>query len=200
MNKYIKKALCVILSGAFVLSLSGCSEKAEKSQIDGLFTDLSKISYSQSYKELSAKKTNKVSKWRHGMVSGNGCQGFVESGSPYSDTFIFQNMYFIMPNQNVRYCPETYNELETVKQSIVKGEDITDNASYDDVYRYHAGGQLRIDLEGGGEKNYLRYTDYETSQVGVHYKNNENGRENRLPQWQTVRLLPSLPRRTRVQK
>ena len=173
MNKYIKKAMCIILSTAFVLSLSACSVKAERSQIDGLFSDMSKISYSQSYKELSPKKTNKVSKWRYGMVSGNGLQGFVESGSPYSDTFIFQNMHFIMPNPNVRYCPETYNELETVKQAIVKGEDITDNASYDDVYRYHAGGQLRIDLEGSGEKNYLRYTDYETSQVGVRYENKD---------------------------
>lgn len=165
--------MCIILSTAFVLSLSACSVKAERSQIDGLFSDMSKISYSQSYKELSPKKTNKVSKWRYGMVSGNGLQGFVESGSPYSDTFIFQNMHFIMPNPNVRYCPETYNELETVKQAIVKGEDITDNASYDDVYRYHAGGQLRIDLEGSGEKNYLRYTDYETSQVGVRYENKD---------------------------
>lgn len=173
MNKYIKKTMCIILSTAFVLSLTACSGKAERSQIDGLFSDMSKISYSQSYKELSPKKTNKVSKWRYGMVSGNGLQGFVESGSPYSDTFIFQNMHFIMPNPNVRYCPETYNELEAVKQAIVKGEDITDNASYDDVYRYHAGGQLRIDLEGSGEKNYLRYTDYETSQVGVRYENKD---------------------------
>lgn len=107
------------------------------------------------------------------MVSGNGLQGFVESGSPYSDTFIFQNIHFIMPNENVRYCPETFDELETVKQSIVKGEDIIDNASYDDVYRFHPGGQLRINLDGKGEAEYVRYTDYETSQVGVHYKNND---------------------------
>ena len=107
------------------------------------------------------------------MVSGNGMQGFVESGSPYSDTFIFQNMHFIMPNENVRYCPETFDELETVKQSIVKGEDITDNASYDDVYRFHPGGQLRIETDGKGADDYVRYTDYETSQVGVHYKNDD---------------------------
>ena len=80
------------------------------------------------------------------MVSGNGLQGFIESGSPYSDTFIFQNMHFIMPNENQRTCPVTFDELETVKQSIVKGEDITDNSSYDDVYRYHPGGQLRINI------------------------------------------------------
>ncbi|MGN0521016.1 MAG: glycosyl hydrolase family 95 catalytic domain-containing protein [Eubacterium sp.] len=173
MNKSIKKALCIGLCGAFVFSLSACSSKVQSSEIEKLFTDLSKISYSEKYTELSAVKKNSTKKWREGMVSGNGLQGFIESGSPYSDTFIFQNMHFIMPNQNVRYCPETFDELEAVKQSIVKGEDITDNASYDDVYRFHPGAQLRIDIEGKGASNYVRYTDYETSQVGVHYESNE---------------------------
>ncbi len=171
MNKLIKKALCLGLCSAFVFSLSACSGgKNTNAKIESLFTDLSKISYSSDYKELSVSKKNNTDKWRHGMVSGNGLQGFVESGSPYSDTFIFQNMHFIMPNENVRYCPETFDELETVKQSIVKGEDIVDNASYDDVYRYHPGGQLRLDIDGKGESNYARYTDYETSQVGVYYE------------------------------
>ena len=172
MNKFIKKAICLGLCGAFVFSLSACSGgKSTNAQIENLFTDLSKISYSNDYKELSQTKKNSTNSWRHGMVSGNGMQGFVESGSPYSDTFIFQNMHFIMPNVNVRYCPETFDELETVKQSIVKGDDIVDTANYDDVYRFHPGGQLRLDIEGKGESNYARYTDYETSQVGVYYEN-----------------------------
>lgn len=169
MNKYIKKALCIVLCSTFVFTLSACGGKAQNAEIEKLFTDLNKISYSEKYTELSATKKNKTKSWRQGMVSGNGLQGFVESGSPYSDTFIFQNMHFIMPNQNVRYCPKTFDELETVKQSIVKGEDITDNANYDDVYRFHPGGQLRLDIDGRGASNYVRYTDYETAQVGVHY-------------------------------
>ncbi|MGN1203119.1 MAG: glycoside hydrolase N-terminal domain-containing protein, partial [Eubacterium sp.] len=173
MNKNIKKALCIGLCGALLFTLSACGGKIQNSEIEKLFTDLSKISYSEEYTELSAVKKNSTKKWRQGMVSGNGLQGFVESGSPYSDTFIFQNMHFIMPNENVRYCPETFNELEAVKQSIVNGEDITDNASYDDVYRFHPGGQLRIDIDGKGKSNYVRYTDYETSQVGVHYENKD---------------------------
>lgn len=174
MNQHVKKALCFILCGTFIFSMSACSgSKIETGEIEKLFENLSKISYSESYEELSDSKENKTDTWRHGMVSGNGMQGFVESGSPYSDTFIFQNMHFIMPNENVRYCPETFDELETVKQSIVKGEDITDNASYDDVYRFHPGGQLRIETDGKGADDYVRYTDYETSQVGVHYKNDD---------------------------
>ncbi len=169
MNKYIKKALCIALCSTFVFTLYACGGKAQNAEIEKLFTDFSKISYSEKYTELSAMKTNKTKSWRQGMVSGNGLQGFIESGSPYSDTFIFQNMHFIMPNENIRYCPETFDELETVKQAIVKGEDIVDNANYDDVYRFHPGGQLRLDIDGRGASNYVRYTDYETSQVGVHY-------------------------------
>lgn len=172
MNKF-KKFIALALCGAMVVGFAGCSGKTESGVIDSLFTDSSKISYSLSYKGLKSSKKNSTSAWRQGMVSGNGMQGFIESGSPYSDTFIFQNMHFIMPNQNQRTCPDTAFELETVKQNIVKGEDIVDNASYDDVYRFHPGGQLRLELDGKGEKDYARYTDYETSQVGVHYKNND---------------------------
>jgi len=168
-KKYTKRILSLILCGSFIFTLSACTGRTEKSDIEKLFTDLSKISYSEKYAELSAAKTNKTKSWRQGMVSGNGMQGFIESGSPYSDTFIFQNMHFILPNENVRYCPETFDELETVKQAIVNGEDITDNASYDDVYRFHPGGQLRIDFDKNNTSNYIRYTDYETAQVGVHY-------------------------------
>ena len=67
-------------------------------------------------------------------------------------------MHFIMPNENQRTCPQTYDELETVKQSIIKGEDITDNANYDDVYRYHPGGQLRLDFDKKSSKQYIRYS------------------------------------------
>ncbi len=174
MKKIVKKALCAGLCGVMAFSVSACTGGSGNARLEeGIFTDLSKISYSRDYSELSAVKKNDTDSWRQGMVSGNGLQGFVESGSPYSDTFIFQNIHFIMPNQNVRYCPETFRELESVKQAIVKGEDIVDNASYDDVYRYHPGGQLRIETDGKGESNYIRYTDYETSQVGVYYENKD---------------------------
>lgn len=180
MKKHIKSTISFMMCAVLIFTLSACTGgKTSTAVIESLFTDTNKISYSESYTELSAKKKNKTQKWRHGMVSGNGMQGFVESGSPYSDTFIFQNMHFIMPNENTRSCPETFDELENVKQSIVKGEDITDDASYDDVYRFHPGGQLRINLDGKGESDYVRYTDYETSQVGVHYSN-KNGTWDRV--------------------
>ena len=134
-----------------------------------LFSDPAKASYSELFYELSSDEKNETDIWRQGMISGNGVQGVITSGSPYNDTLIYQNMHFIMPNNNVRYCPDSSDELETVKQNIANNQDITDNASYDDVYAFHPGGALRIEQKNRNEQNYIRYTDYETAQVGVRY-------------------------------
>lgn len=174
MKRILKSVFCISLCGLFCLPLSGCAEKLTSAEISELFTDTSKISYSEDYTTLEKDECNKTKSWREGMVSGNGLQGFVTSSSPYSDTFIFQNIHFILPNENSRSCPDTSDELEYVKQSIINGEDITDDASYDDVYRYHPGGQLRIEQDGGLTVNdYIRYTDYETSQVGMQFENSD---------------------------
>lgn len=177
--KKIKKVVSVLLCAAVGCSMASCAKTtANADVISRLFTDLSKVSYSMDYTQLSDDKTNKDSKWRQGMVSGNGMQGFITSGSPYEDTYIYQNMHFIMPNDNPRYCPVVFDELETVKQAIVKGEDIVDDASYDDVYSYHPGAQMRISMDKNSLDDYVRYTDYETGQVGVYYSD-KNGEWNR---------------------
>lgn len=138
---------------------------------EDLFSDSSKASYSQMYYELQQNEKNNTDIWRQGMISGNGLQGVITSGAPYSDTLIYQNMHFIMPNKNVRYCPDTAHELESVKQNIAESKDITDNASYDDVYAFHPGAALRISQTRLPYLKYVRYTDYESAQVGVQYTN-----------------------------
>ena len=167
-----KRILSLLLAAVMLLTLCSCQNS--RKQATELFESGDKMAYSYSYTELSETKTNKTSSWRQGMVSGNGMQGYITSGSPYSDTLIFQNMHFILPNVNVRYCPDTADELETVKQCIVKGEDITDNASYDDVYRFHPGGALRLNFEKKKTSDYLRFTDYSTAETGVRFTD-ENG-------------------------
>lgn len=174
--KKFRKSICLLLCFCLLSALSGCG--VHKSTVQALFDKTNKISYATTYKALSEKK-NKTSAWREGMVSGNGLQGVITSGAPYSDSLIFQNMHFILPNENARTCPDTANELETVKQAIVKGEDIVDNASYDDVYTYHPGGALRIAQEKAFAKDYVRYTNYETAEVGVRYTD-KNGTWERL--------------------
>lgn len=166
MNK-LKKCMCLALSGCMAVSFTACGKTS--ANIDGIFDNENKISYCTSYDELSETSRNSTKTWRQGMVSGNGLQGVVTSGSPYSDSLIYQNIHFIMPNQNSRTCPVTSDELETVKQNIIKGEDIVDNASYDDVYSFHPGGALRITQDKQKAKDYIRYTEYETAEVGVKY-------------------------------
>ena len=47
MNKYVKKALCVLLTGTFAFSAASCSaDKVSEGDIKSLFKDTSKISFS----------------------------------------------------------------------------------------------------------------------------------------------------------
>lgn len=95
-----------------------------------------------------------------------------------------------MPNQNQRTCPDTSDELEYVKQSIVKGEDIVDDSSYDDVYYYHPGGELRIKQDKKNDSDYVRYTNYETAEAGVKYTDKTaHGKEPLSHQKRTMLLL-----------
>ena len=135
------------------------------------FTSTDKACYSERYYKLSETRENNTDSWRNGMVSGNGLQGIITSGAPYSDSLIYQNIHFIMPNDKVRYCPDTSDELETVKQNIAESKDIVDDASYDDVYSFHPGGALRIKQSWQPTVKYYRYTNYETAEVGVKYTN-----------------------------
>lgn len=157
------------ITGGIFLLANGNDKSTDINSHLSAFSDTSKMSYSELFYELSDEEKNSTDTWRQGMISGNGLQGVITSGSPYSDTLIYQNMHFILPNNNVRYCPDTSDELEYVKQSIANNENITDNASYDDVYSFHPGGALRIEQTNRTEINYIRYTDYETAQVGVRY-------------------------------
>ena len=125
-------------------------------------------SFSEKYYELY-EGGHGTKRWRQGMVTGNGTQGAVIAGSPYSDTIIFQNINFILPNQNPRVNPESAYQLEDVRQAIVNGKDIVDTQSYDDVYCYHPGATLRIVSDAKETSDYIRYTDYRSAVVGVRY-------------------------------
>lgn len=159
MKKFKKFCIVAILAMLFCIAVSAVA--CNKNDQDGFYN--AKMSYSNKFNEDS---------WREGMVSGNGLQGFITSGAPYDDTLIYQNIHFILPNKNMRENPVSYQDLETVRQHIVKGENIVDDQSYDDVYMYHAGGILRISQDELKTTDYLRYTDYETAQVGVKYTDN----------------------------
>ncbi|MDE6473533.1 MAG: glycoside hydrolase N-terminal domain-containing protein [Clostridia bacterium] len=174
MKKTILKILCVII---LAFSLAVCATACNSQ--DKTFSQDSKSSYSTTYKTLT-ERYNSVNNWREGMVSGNGLQGFVTSGAPYNDTFIYQNIHFVLPNKNARTNPISFQDLDYVRQNIVNGKDIVDNQSYDDVYTYHAGATLRIKQDNSSKTDdYKRFTDYTTACVGVNYTDSK-GRWERL--------------------
>ena len=62
--------------------------------------EIASMCYSTKYYEISKYGESSTEVWRQGMVSGNGLQGVITASSPYEDTFIYQNIHFIMPNTN----------------------------------------------------------------------------------------------------
>ena len=158
-------ALCLI--ACTLGALAAC--KAYYPPSGAQFTSTAKSSFSRTFTQIEENKTNFKNRWRDGMVSGNGKQGVIVAGSPYSDTLIYQNIHFIMPNGNPRVNPNTADELEYVRQAIVNGQEYTDDQQYLDVYPYHPGAELRIKQEEREYSDYMRYTNYETAEVGVRY-------------------------------
>ena len=116
--------------------------------------------------------------WREGMVSGNGHNGVINAGYPYSDTLIYQNIYLLMPSTSSRENPDFYGQLENARQSVVTLNNQIPQIPRGFFYAYHPGPQLRLDMDasiqsGGNYSNYERWTDFETAEVGVTYANEE---------------------------
>lgn len=132
--------------------------------------------------ELYPKDSKEQQQWRDGMVSGNGENGIICSGSPYNETHIYQNIYFIMPSSHPRYIPdEVTEELEEARQAVINYDDTWSvngrRMTYD--YCFHPSHQLRMSMDSHSYKDYIRWTDYETAEVGVKYAD-KNGTWERL--------------------
>ncbi|SDC57742.1 Glycosyl hydrolase family 65, N-terminal domain [Pelagirhabdus alkalitolerans] len=133
--------------------------------------------HSYSYEEIP--DYNAKTEWREGMVSGNGENGYVTSGSPYSDTFIFQYMQNLFPSNAPRFIPnELPEQLDEARRNVFNLNDnwkikyangeVRKQAYY---YSYHPAHQLRIKIRKQSElKDYMRWTNYETAETGVAYE------------------------------
>ncbi|WP_379155764.1 glycoside hydrolase N-terminal domain-containing protein [Paenibacillus sp. sgz5001063] len=135
-----------------------------------------KGNYANSYTEVP--DVHPGNAWREGMVSGNGENGYITSGSPYRDSFIFQNMWFNYPSKDPRVIPEELTgQLNDARQNVFKRNDqwkITDETGSTRMrtfyYSYHPGHQLRFNiLPQGNLTGYERWTNYETAETGVRY-------------------------------
>lgn len=110
--------------------------------------------------------------WRDGMVSGNGENGVVCSCAPYSETLIYQNMYFIMPSSQPRMVPsEVTKELHEARQAVINFDDSWNVHDRKRTYLYcfHPGHQVRFNMPKEELLNYTRETDYETAEITVNY-------------------------------
>ena len=122
--------------------------------------------------------TNPGYAWRDGMVSGNGENGYITSGSPYSDTFTFQYMWYNFPSGDPRFIPEELTgQLEEARSHVFALDDqwtIRDENGgrrrRPFYYSYHPGQQLRLSMQRRGSlAAYERWTNYETAETGVAY-------------------------------
>ncbi|WP_281378818.1 glycosyl hydrolase family 95 catalytic domain-containing protein [Paenibacillus phyllosphaerae] len=134
-----------------------------------------------SYTEVSA--ANPGYAWRDGMVSGNGENGYITSGAPYWDSFIFQHMWFNFPSREPRSIPEELTgQLAEARWNVFNQNDSWKITDADGAvrkrtfyYSYHPGHQLRLHMtKKGTVSNYERWTNYETAETGVRYTD-ENG-------------------------
>lgn len=135
-----------------------------------------KGNFATTYREIPVEKPE--FSWREGMISGNGENGYITSGSPYSDTLIFQNIWFIFPSTDPRAVPqELTSQLEEARHNVFKHNE---NWKIKDAkgetrkrtfyYCYHPGHQLRLNmLDKGKSTEYKRWTNFETAETGVRY-------------------------------
>lgn len=138
-----------------------------------------KGNFVNSFSKIVSRHTNSSSRaWRDGMVSGNGEIGYITSGEPYSDTFIFQHIYFNYPSSQPREIPkELTGQLEEARENVFnlndlwKIRDANGNVrSRTYYYSFHPGHQLRLNSAYTDKtSDYMRWTNYETAETGVTY-------------------------------
>ena len=163
--------------------ISKAPKKVEKGSIDMIKNDHTK-SFATEYTELVAyaqTDEERVS-WQHGMVTGNGENGAVVAGSPYCDTIIYQNINFIMPSNDPRKTPdEVTSQLGKARQAVINLDDKWDIDGRKPTYFYafHPGPVLRLRSREYNCSDYIRWTDFETAEIGVRYTD-KNGTWERL--------------------
>jgi hypothetical protein len=135
-----------------------------------------KGNYANTYTEVPS--SNPGLAWREGMISGNGENGYITSGSPYTDSFIFQYMWFNYPSQDPRVIPEELTgQLADARWNVFNLNDEWKITHADGktrkrtfFYSYHPGHQLRLSMtDMGSVSDYERWTNYETAETGVRY-------------------------------
>lgn len=146
-----------------------------------------KGSFVENYNPIISRHQNGGSRaWRDGFVSGNGEIGYVTSGEPYSDAFVYQNIFFNYPSSDPREIPEELTgQLEKARENVFnlndqwEIKDANGNRRHRTFYySFHPGHQLRLTSSYyDAARDYVRWTNYETAETGVRFTD-------RYGQWQ----------------
>ncbi len=157
-------------------------------------------SYSKIYKEIKPYDEHSMFDvaWHEGMSAENGHIGVITSCAPLNDSFIFQNVEYIMPSEEPRYVPvEVGGQLDEARQSVINMDDTWNihNRKRTNMYCHHPGHQLRVELCRSADitdtngliseaapklhitrnadiniTDYERYTDFNRFEIVVKYK------------------------------
>lgn len=146
------------------------------------------------YKSIDKKTTN--DNWRDGSVTANGEIGFIESCDPKEDVFIFNNTKIVTDGTDIYETPVISGILDEQRKGAIERNNfpwINEVNSYaQNQYGtgwgttwprpYQPAAQYRIinnSYTPENSQNYNRYTNYETGEVGVQWKDAEGNEWNR---------------------
>lgn len=146
------------------------------------------------YKTIE-KATNENS-WRDGSVTANGEIGFIESCDPNEDVFIFNNTKIVTDGTDFYETPDISSVLNEQRKGAIARNSFpwinAVNKFSQETYgtgwgltwprSYQPAAQYRIinnSYTSENSTNYNRYTNYETGEVGVQWKDSDGNEWNR---------------------
>lgn len=152
--------LCCVTAAVSFAAVSNSMKAGDVSMIGNEHTK----AFSTEFTELVpyAKEHEDTISWFDGMVTGNGENGVVVAGSPYSDSLIYNNINFLMPSNDPRYTPdEVTSQLHDARQNVINGNAAWDCDGRESTYfyAYHPSHVLRLESTRLPFYNYIRWTD-----------------------------------------
>lgn len=144
----------------------------------------------------TVEKSTMNDNWRDGSVTANGEIGFIESCDPDEDVFIFNNTKIVTDGADIYDTPVISNILDEQRKGAIERNNFPWIQAVDDYAqseygtgwgitwprKYQPAAQYRIknnDYTSDNSNLYNRYTNYETGEVGVQWKDSAGNEWNR---------------------
>ena len=145
----------------------------------------------------SIDKCTTADSWRYGSVTANGEIGFIQSCDPKEDVFIFNNTKLVTDGNAIYETPVISNILDEQRKGAITRDNFPwinaveryASSQYGTGWgttwprKYQPAAQYRIinnDYDSSNASNYNRYTNYETGEVGVQWKDQSGNEWNRM--------------------